>query len=250
MKQLIKINLMLKLTQSHMEWKEIASDFAEHWNFVNCIGAMDGKHIAIRHPTNTGSYYFNYKGHFSIVLLAVVDADYKFICIDVGCNGRISDGGVFKNSSLYRALEEGKLNIPSECQLPGTDISVPYALVADDAFPLKKYILKPYSQRNLTRTKQIFNYRLIRTRRIGENAFGILANRFYIFKHHITVASCKIETIVMATATLHNFLRKRLGTSTPSLPTNNCHTDSQGIGDTEVGERRIRSTYALVSMVQ
>ena len=36
--------------------------------------------------------FFNYKHSFSLVLLAVVDAAYKFIYVDVGCNGRISDG--------------------------------------------------------------------------------------------------------------------------------------------------------------
>ena len=78
----------------------MAAQFNELWNFPNCIGAMDGKHIQMRRPINSGSYYFNYKGFFSIVLLGLVDADYKFIYIDVGCNGRISDGGVYRNSSL------------------------------------------------------------------------------------------------------------------------------------------------------
>ena len=73
---------------------------------------MDRKHIVIRPHTGSGSYYFNYKHTFSIILLAVVDANYKFIYIDVGCNGRISDGGVFKNCSLFNAMENNTLQIP------------------------------------------------------------------------------------------------------------------------------------------
>ena len=63
---------------------------------------MDGKHIEIKQPKHRGSYYFNYKGQFSSVLLALVDANYKFIYLDVGCNGKISDGGVFRNSTLSK----------------------------------------------------------------------------------------------------------------------------------------------------
>ena len=57
--------------------------------------------MLINPPANSGSYYFNYKHRFIIVLLAIVDADYKFIYTDVGCNGPVSDGGVFKNCNLY-----------------------------------------------------------------------------------------------------------------------------------------------------
>ena len=70
--------------------------------------------------------------------------------VDVGCNGRISDGGVFKNSSLFAALEANSLNIPQPSPLPGGSSPIPYHLVADDAFPLKEYIMKPYSQTGLT----------------------------------------------------------------------------------------------------
>ena len=58
----------------------------------------------------------------------------------MGCNGRISDDGVFKNCSLCRALEEKHLNIPEETLLPGTERTFPFVFVADDAFPLKDYI--------------------------------------------------------------------------------------------------------------
>jgi len=68
--------------------------------FPNCIGAIDGKHIVLQCPVNTGSEYYNYKNSFSIVLMGLVSRDYRFIFADIGSQGRISDGGVFKNSLL------------------------------------------------------------------------------------------------------------------------------------------------------
>ena len=60
------------------EWEKIETEFRLHWNFPNCVGAIDGKHCAVRKTPGSGSNYFNYKGHFSIVLMAVVDAGYRF----------------------------------------------------------------------------------------------------------------------------------------------------------------------------
>ena len=135
----------------------------------------------IRPPPNSGSDYFNYKQFFSVVLMAIVDADYKFIYIDVGCNGRVSDGGVFKNYSIYTALQNNTLNIPKPTKLPRSRERVPYVLVADDAFALSNYLMKPYAQSELSTKNKIYNYRLSRARRTVENAFGILANRFRVF---------------------------------------------------------------------
>ena len=95
---------------------------------------MDGKHVLIRCPINSGSYYFNYKSTFSIVLLALVDADYKFLYVDVGCNGRVSDGGAFQNLPFGDALEHNKLNVPDS-----EEERLPYVVVTDDAFLIKTY---------------------------------------------------------------------------------------------------------------
>ena len=117
-------------------------------------------------PKNSGSHYFNYKGFFSVVLMGLVDTDYKFIYMDIGCNGRISDGGVFCNGQLSKALEKNTLDIPSAEILPGSTKKLPFVVVGDDAFPLKNYLMKPYSQHHLSREKRIFNYQFSRARRI------------------------------------------------------------------------------------
>ena len=170
---------------------------------------MDGKHIIIRPPPNTGSFYFNYKHSFSIVLLAVVDANYQFLYVDIGCNGRVSDGGVFWNSQLSEALGNNSLHIPSPARLEGEEFSLPYLFVPDDVFPLKENIMKPYSQTGLTPKRRIYNYRLSRARRIVENAFGILANRFCVFMSPIGLDPVKVEAIVLACCSLHNILSMR-----------------------------------------
>jgi hypothetical protein len=157
-------------------------------------------------PRSTGSFYHNYKGGNSIVLLALVDANYKFLCIDVGCNGRVSDGGVYRNSELSQAVSANNLNFPTPSLLPGTTTQVPYVIIADDAFPLQRHIMKPYKSRDINLGQKIFNYRLSRARRTVENAFGILSNRFRILLKRIELPVEKVEKIELSTCVLHNFL--------------------------------------------
>lgn len=80
------------------EWNEVANSLKTKWNFPSCLGALDGKHIAIKAPEHSGSTFYNYKDFFSIVLLARLGTDYKFTFVYVGVNRRISDGGVLRES--------------------------------------------------------------------------------------------------------------------------------------------------------
>ena len=58
--------------------KEIAASYSNRWNFLHVLGTLDGKNIRIRCPANGGSTFYNYKGYHSIVLIALVDANYRF----------------------------------------------------------------------------------------------------------------------------------------------------------------------------
>lgn len=86
---------------------EISDGFYNRWNYPNCIGAVDGKHVVLQKPPKSGSLYLNYKGQFSIVLLATCDSQYIFTTIDVGGYGKQSDGGVFALSALGKKLQSG-----------------------------------------------------------------------------------------------------------------------------------------------
>lgn len=161
----------------------MADDFEIKWNFPLCVGSMDGKHVVIEAPNLSGSEFYNYKGTFSIVLFAIVDASYNFIYVNIGCQGRISDGGVFKGTGFQKLLENTTLNLPKGQILPGMEKLIPHVFVADDAFPLCPNIMKPYSgHQKKGSSKRIYNYRCSRARRIVENVFGILNSTFRVFR--------------------------------------------------------------------
>ena len=87
----------LKCPTSANEWRKIAEGIFHEWNFPNCLGALDGKHIAIERPANSGSELYNYKKLFSTVLLAMCDSRYCFTLVYVGTNGRENDAQIFNN---------------------------------------------------------------------------------------------------------------------------------------------------------
>ena len=138
-------------------WKDVADGFKKKWNFHHTLGAIDGKHIRIFKPPKAGSLYYNYKSYFSIIIMAIVDADGRFIYVDVGAPGSCSDGGVFRQTPLRGYLEEGTAGLPADQPLPGDRRPCPYFFVADAAFPMKTWLQKPHPQRGLTEEEQVYN---------------------------------------------------------------------------------------------
>lgn len=193
-------------------WESIASDFESTAQFPHCLGAVDGKHIRLTSPFNSGSMYFNYKGYFSIVLMAVVDSKYKFVYVDVGSYGKECDSSIFKKSNLWKSIENNTQQLPEERLLPGTESpKIPYFFVGDEAFGLHKHLLRPFGGKHLTVEKRVFNYRLCRARRYVECAFGILSNKWRVFHCPIKLQPDFAVLIVNACIVLHNYVRDRDG---------------------------------------
>ena len=193
----------------------VAQQFERRWQMVHCLGAVDGKHIRIIQPPRSGSLYYNYKGYYSIVLLAIASADYEFLYVDVGAEGRASDGGTWRQCTFHDHLygPSNLLDLPPPQHVPGMQQRLPYFLVGDDAFRMTPHLLKPFPGARLTRKQEIFNYRLSRCRRVVENTFGIMTTRFRVFRRAIEVSPGFVKDIVLACCVLHNFLRRE-GTGT------------------------------------
>uniref|UniRef100_A0A915DIY2 DDE Tnp4 domain-containing protein n=1 Tax=Ditylenchus dipsaci TaxID=166011 RepID=A0A915DIY2_9BILA len=165
----------LKTPSTAEEWNRIATKFWEKWNSPNTIGAIDGKHILLKAPTNTGSLHYNYKG-------------------------------IFGKCSFKEALDRKVLNLPEAKKLPGTDVFTPPFIVGDAAFPLRDNIMRPFPGNELDYGKRIFNYRLSRARRVIENFFGILSIKWRVLLSRIETSVEVSDKIVWAVLALHNFL--------------------------------------------
>lgn len=127
----------------------------------------------------------------------------------MGSYGKNSDGGILSHSKLGKGFDQNKLDVPEKEALPGTTNEVPYVVIGDEAFPLKTYLLRPYPGKQLDNNeKKIYNYRLCRARRVVENAFGILSQKFRIYNRRIIAKPENVDVIILTTCVLHNFIKK------------------------------------------
>ena len=196
----------MKTPSSKEEWLHISAGLKDTWKFLHCIGAIDGKHIITECPKMTGSYY-NCKGFYSIVLLAICGSNYCFTLFNLRHYGSNNDSGVLVKSKIREMIEARVLDIPAPSIYMTCDFdSLPYLLAGDEIFPLKTWLMRPYSGK-LTKKQQVFNYCLLRARRTIENAFGILSARWRMFYTPIRAKTENAENYVLACSSLSNYLR-------------------------------------------
>ncbi|XP_040275603.1 uncharacterized protein LOC120990767 [Bufo bufo] len=152
---------------TRQQWLQIAQGFQKRAQFPNCIGALDGKHIRVKKPPNSGSRFYNYKQFFSVVLLALADTNYRFIIVDIGAYGSLADARIFRASRMGRWLQSNQLDLPQPGPLPGSSgPPAPYVIVGDEGFALSPNLMRPFPRRGLNEERRTFNYRLSRARSV------------------------------------------------------------------------------------
>ena len=208
----------------------IAQQFEDTWNMH--IGAINGEHVQIKCPRNTGSLYHNYKG-FSLVVLAICGANYFFMLFDVGQYRSNNGSGVLIHSNMGGYFENHSNNIPRPESVEGCDLDpLPYFLVGYGIFPLKTWLMRPYPGK-LAEQERIFNYCLSWARRVIESCFGILAARWRVFSTPIETYVVNAERYTLACIALHNCLRE---TNNPSYCPNSFVDCKDSTGDVKEGE--------------
>lgn len=187
------------------DWERIAKEFWTKWNFPNCIGALEGKQVVIDSSVKNGTLF--YRKTYSLVLLALVDANNHFITVDIGLFGQ-NDCGIFTDSNLGKALDKGNLNLPNDTKLPGSDIVAPYVMAGGEAFPLKKNLMRPFPKRQIDvdAEKKNFNGRLSHARKVVDYAFGSLMQMFRFYTRRLKYEPSNATNIVLTTFILYNII--------------------------------------------
>ena len=193
---------LIKFPNTRQEIDETIEGFLTKSGYPMCLGSLDGTHLSVKPPTGFESDYFNYKKFFSIIMLAVVNAELKFTYVNVGAPGRSNDSSVYTRSTLSEVIHSP---IYENHFIYVNNLKVRCHLVADSAFPLDHTLMKPYAIRpNMDRAQATFNYRLSRCRCTVERAFGLMKNRFRSLHKKMEFRIENVINIIKSVALLHN----------------------------------------------
>jgi hypothetical protein len=140
------------------------------------------------------------------MLQALLDVGCKWIAVDNGAIGRRSDRGNFRLSYLFRPLEGGEFNVPSDTELTGTTLKVQFVIITDEAYQSIPYLIRPYPKQILDNPSRAVNYRLYKARIIIECAIGIMRSKWHILTKSIEISVSNDIHVVKAICILHTFV--------------------------------------------
>ena len=191
--------------KNEQAFREKMLDMEQMWQFPCCWSAIDGCHISIKCPPGgleSSKEYHNFKNFYSIVLMGMVDAKYRFIWASCGYPGNSHDSIIMQSTTLWQEIAQGKI-LPGIAKNVG-GVDVPPLIVGESAFPFQTWLMKPYTNAVLTEKQKYFNYRLSRARMVSEGAYGQLKGRWRVLFRRNECSQKNVRTVTMACIVLHN----------------------------------------------
>ena len=177
--------------------------FEHRRGFPQAVGAVDGTHIPIICPEDSGADYYNRKCFYSIIMQAIVDYQGLFIDVYIGWPGKVHDARVFVNSSFYKGMINGTLFPQRNRVIRG--VKVPLQILGDPAYPALSWLMKPYPEHaGMTEQMKHYNYRQSRARIVVENSFGRLKGRWRCLMKRLDCHVSNCGNIIASCVVLHN----------------------------------------------
>ena len=98
-----------------------------------------------------------YKKFHSIILMAVVDTNYKFIRLNTNANGAVHDAQILNNSQLKLRMKTDRLNLDQPEPFPGDTTDILFFLIGDNAFALEEFLVMPLCSSESDTWRENFN---------------------------------------------------------------------------------------------
>ena len=196
-------NEYIKFPSTNREVLATRETFDDLTDLPNVVGAINGTHVKIKTPKESGPDYFSRLQQHDVVVQAVADGEKLFLDVAAGFPGSMHDSRVLRNSSLYRRITNNELLLGPTVRVAGREIRP--VLLGDSAYPLSTWLLKPYHEGTNDPEEINFNKELSRARVSVECAFSILKGRWRILQKRLDSDIAFTNQIIIACCVLHNF---------------------------------------------
>ena len=163
---------------------------------MSCVcGCIDGTLINIDAPKDNEVAFVDREGNHSINCMLVCGPDFRFYCASCRRPGSVNDARVLRTSSLMARMEAGWRPFPHAI------------ILGDSAYPLKAWLIPPLHNDPNNATERKFNRTHKATRRVIENAIGILKEKLPCLSH-LRVSPIYAGDIVKTCVTLSNISKE------------------------------------------